>query len=255
MPYSADQPRDEAGKRTETGAANAGKAADEASRQADERDEELGSASGYNRHHGEAAGLYKTAAEHSRGVAAQHLAAGNAVAAARYEAEAKKRDSMAERHGAAAGSNEAYRGAVNAQVIAVAKPHQAPSTNKNSEKDRARHAKTAERASENDDEVRSNLEPHLRPLWERQKSRWSAAKMSPEQREESFRKYVHDRPGEAHEAVQAHADQKLNRLIEQKSGLGAWASKTARGKVIKSSSNGKSGLDKWASAGTDAVPF
>jgi hypothetical protein len=152
MPYSADPPRDEAGKWTETGAENAGKAADEASRQADERDEELGSASGYNRHHGEAAGLYKTAAEHSRGVAAQHLAAGNAVAAARYEAEAKKRDSMAERHGAA-------------------------------------------------------------------------------------------------------ADQKLDRLIEQKSGLGAWASKTARGKVIKSSSNGKSGLDKWASAGTDAVPF
>jgi hypothetical protein len=253
MSYNPEQPRDEKGMWTEWSAADAGRAADEASRQADERDEALGSASGYNRHHGEAAALYRKAAEAARGVVEQHLANGNVVAAARYQDQAQKHDKMAERHGAVAGSNEQYKAGQNATIIAEAKPHQGPSTNAKAAADKIRHAGNAVRASENDDEVRSNLEPHLRPLWERMKGDYNALKMTPEQREEGFRKYVHDHPRETSEALERHADQKLQKIVKERTGLGAWADRVTKGKVIKAPKS--AGMNRWADAAVSDVPF
>lgn len=74
------------------------------------------------------------------------------------------------------------------------------------ERDRARESRK-HRKSESNDEVRSNIEPHLRPLFERVKGKIKASdRMS---RTEAFAHYVEENPGEVSAAQEKEAEKQL----------------------------------------------
>ena len=83
---------------------------------------------------------------------------------------------------------------------------------KESEKER-KSARRGERRAESDDEVRSNLEPELVPLFERvKKTIRGSDRMT---RTEAFRQYAEENPGEVYAAQEAEAEKALRRDVRK----------------------------------------
>ena len=69
-----------------------------------------------------------------------------------------------------------------------------------------------EHRKEKDEAVLVNLDPHEIALWERTKAQF---KGTPEQRERSFRQYVHDHPTEIYTQLEVVSDSALARLLKE----------------------------------------